>query len=487
MGGSLLALPFLESLLPKEALAQSMAIQPRFIMCWTPHGGMLDASIIGEQPGATSVEVYPGHVIRHRALTPNISPVLGSFLNPYIGRMNVLRGLDVSHSIEHSTTAVCGNLSHPIVAPGIPEQATIDQILAYSPKIYSNAQGIVRSIVVHPDAEGSSSVAYATPGALSGPVTAVPHVFNPRAVFNTLFQGGSGTRYNEERTLVDAVFSDYANVRNNPKLSAQDKNIFEGHIAHLQDLQNRLGSAIICEPPSTPPSLAFNSAPTIPTLVQIHQLFNDVIIAAMRCGITRVATIMGTVLDYLADWHGTAHLWHQVAGQSFIADRNRFFVQQILFDLVSKMAAFTESNGKTMLENSLIMWVAENRYPHGIVDQVVVTFGSANGRITTGNYIDYRNLSSSFERGSGGTGAVMRPGFLYNRFLVSVLQAMGLEPQDYERPRVGEFQYGGYGAIKGTMGAGLDEFGFGYQPTTQMLGPAYHVEDADLPLPLLMA
>ena len=80
--------------------------------------------------------------------------------------------------------------------------------------------------------------------------------------------------------------------------------------------------------------------------------------------------------------------------------------------------------------------------------------GSAGGYIKPGRYIDYIDwdLQSYFGQEDGN---VIR-GLPHNRFLVSVLQAMGLSPADYERGGKP-----GYGATE-TLGKPADKWPVDY-------------------------
>ena len=66
-----------------------------------------------------------------------------------------------------------------------------------------------------------------------------------------------------------------------------------------------------------------------------------------------------------------------------------------------------------------------------------MTAGSASGFLKTGNYIDYRRTSGP--RWDNG-GRMQYPGLLYNQWLATALQAMGLPASEFER--AGEHGYG---------------------------------------------
>ena len=92
-----------------------------------------------------------------------------------------------------------------------------------------------------------------------------------------------------------------------------------------------------------------------------------------------------------------------------------------------------EAPGLTYLDNSLLVWTQEcGMATHDSVSIPVVTFGSAAGLFKTGLLVDYRrvgNPDSQFDPAP----AASRPRLLYNQWLATVLQAMGVPPTEFER------------------------------------------------------
>jgi hypothetical protein len=80
---------------------------------------------------------------------------------------------------------------------------------------------------------------------------------------------------------------------------------------------------------------------------------------------------------------------------------------------------------------------------HDPIEMPVVTAGSAAGFFTTGNYTDYRNLSSPAAQAGNGNLVNSHTGLVYNQWLGNVLQGMGLNPSEYETGG-----YGGYGVVQ---------------------------------------
>jgi hypothetical protein len=102
-----------------------------------------------------------------------------------------------------------------------------------------------------------------------------------------------------------------------------------------------------------------------------------------------------------------------------------------LFAKLLEKLDIEESDGATVLDNSLIYWGNELGFNHIAYSVPCLLAGSAGGAIRTGQYIDYIDWEgrSYFSQEDGN----VIKGVPHNRFLVTMLQAMGLEPADYER------------------------------------------------------
>src|SRR5262249_55369371 len=70
-----------------------------------------------------------------------ISNILGTSLQPYLSKVNLLRGIDYLVGMSHNQGGYLGNYasSAASAADGIPDVPTIDQIMAYSDRFYPTA------------------------------------------------------------------------------------------------------------------------------------------------------------------------------------------------------------------------------------------------------------------------------------------------------------------------------------------------------------
>src|SRR5690606_36205590 len=222
----------------------------------------------------------------------------------------------------------------------------------------------------------------------------------------------------------------------------------------LNEVQARLGgtgmASLACMRPDEPSSLNNNSGTDPSDIAAKWDVFLDLVVLALACDRTRIATIgvhkaLGPGPDpddatlaghYHAEdasggtWHGLAHEWDNENSRRMLEGINAWITQEVFAKLVEKMDAVEESDGATLLDNSLVYWGNELGFNHIAHSVPCLLAGSAGGAINTGRYLDYIDWEghSYFSQEDGN----VIKGIPHNRFLVTVLQAMGLSPADYE-------------------------------------------------------
>ena len=102
----------------------------------------------------------------------------------------------------------------------------------------------------------------------------------------------------------------------------------------------------------------------------------------------------------------------------------------MILRLLDRLDEVTESDGQSLLHHSLVLWGNELSFNHLNYSVPTVMWGSAGGRVQAGRYLDYVDWDRPV-RFSQHDGAVIE-GVQYNRLLVSAMQAMGLQPEEYE-------------------------------------------------------
>jgi Protein of unknown function (DUF1552) len=473
-GGFTLAIPFLPSLVnPRDARSATAPVKKRFVQFCTDHGGIWGPNMYPADATLTDVMPYAGRTAKRGKLAAQagaggaavLSPVLqgpATVLTPaLVAKMNVIRGCDVPWYIGHHTGGHLGNFARNdgngkdgTLMQGHPTP-TIDQVMAWSPKFYTDLATIRQRVIVV-----GSRVSYnwsnpAMPQNL-GPVQEVAGSRDAIGLFKQIFVTNSGGAVDPNAMmlspLVDRVQADYKRLRNaSTRLSSDDRHRLDDHMQRMSELQRRLNVHASCPslPPVTTNTATLWDKPTFgidPALnTQFFQAMNDVIVAAFLCDTSRLAVVKidNNFSPYVGDWHqDIAHHANDPTGsqQKTILTAHQLVFEKVFLDLLTKLDV-DEGNGKTYLDNSLVSWTQEaGEYTHAGQGQPIITGGSGGGFLSTGNYCDYRNPAFVVDNGEGGNGTVkIYGGLLWQQWLGTALQTMGLPRTDYEQNGLGGY------------------------------------------------
>ncbi len=466
IGGAVLAIPFLESLVSKkESTAAPSGAPRRFIAFATGHGGVRSTNMFPAQATLTQNLSYAGYNVRRGALTLNVqngvaslSPVLSAsssvFTQALASKMNVLRGLDVARYIAHNEGCHLGNVTSndpsgtPLMRP------TIDQVLAYSTKFYSSVPK-VRSMNLA--ATGSISVGHENPSDPNSPLQSMPSSHSVYDLFDAVYTPPDPNEV-VRPPVVDSVLADFKRVRDGSRISKADKDRLEAHISRLEDLEASLNAGQTCgtvegptEDPTGPWVGDYFTNPD--TQAKYVNAYADVMAIALSCDTCRIGTISSDILmNYTgADYHQeVAHRADQstpqdplpnVNAQDHIRDGSQRYFERVFLRFIEKLDGIDDGNGATLLDSSLVTWTQESGIrTHDNLDWGVVMAGAATGALTTGSFCDYRNMSgATLYEGSNDESHI---GLMLMQYHGTLLQALGLDPTDYE-----ESEYGGYGPM----------------------------------------
>jgi hypothetical protein len=479
-GGAALGLPFLSSLLPRSARARAATGPRRFVAVmgqsgqmvadfWpsaTPAGYQLRDTAYGgaRADGTTALPTkIPGtnHFWAPLAdfVGQTLSPVLGADFEPFYSKMLLLRGLDYLQGTSHGTGMMLGNYANCASAGafesrGLGHMPTIDQVLAYSGAFYDGTPR-ARSLEIATGSPGSlSDTDY---GVAGGPIENIPAYLEPLHIWEDLFSDFIDPKMPTEhpnRRLVNAVYDDYARLKQNGRMSAADKLALDRHMSFIDDIEAELaaGLSAACVRPEEPAfyemGYPWQEVSSIADFQKVVELLVDIAVAAIRCDMTRVVTFQaqmgltdatGTLAtsyhssdDVAGDWHDFAHdAVDESMDHAHINSLNRW-VGQAIFRRFIEQLDVEESAGETFLDNSLVYWGSELSMDHYVIGMPTVLAGGAGGCLKTGYYVDYTNLEGDYANPILPWG-VLIPGVPHNRLLVTILQSMGLAPSDYER------------------------------------------------------
>ncbi len=466
-----LMVPFMGSLLTRTSEAAGV-IKPRFIFMSAQNGGQRHEQWFPLTSPTTSMPLYTSHNYHMDPISFNastgISPIFDSKFNSFISKMNFIKGLDQRFSSfgNHNGAPLLGNVRAAHSTMGFcPSIATIDQLMAYSNNFYpNNGDGYVRSISINPNANTRHSGYYfSNPTTKTGSIVYVPSVQTANAIFRALFDNTSATAVPMGNTpLVDGVLDDYKRIRNSRELSSTEKTKLDEYIDKLAQLEIKLTTDVVpnipqCRNLVAPPTSGGNE-------IQNIDLILDMIILAFQCDRSRIATIHFNKVNgrgeggsmTVGDWHWASHNTTDPLGMQINLDIYKWIADNALYPLINKMNAVVESNGLTMLDNSIVHFATASAHSaHNPKNLPTLLFGSAGGFLKTGNYIDYVN------RGATSFGKPAEYGILHNQYLTNIMTAMGLNKSDWNMKNLGFTKngfptnaegYGWYTNVDGSSG-----------------------------------
>lgn len=311
---------------------------------------------------------------------------------------------------------------------------------------------------------------YSNPALASGNVQNIRGATSSLELFNRIFLPPGAAR-SARVPVVDRVYESYKRLRNgNRRLSAADRQRLDDHMDRLAELQRKLNTAF---PSSCGGVIAPRDDSAAHTSLdpadasRYAQLYNEVVAAAFICGASRIA-VLGLAddqrfVDFAGDWHfDVAHHWLDPTQQDLIARSYQRIFESVFLDMAARLDV-EEAEGRTYLDNSLLVWTQESGMStHDPVSVPIVTAGSAAGFLRTGLSLDYRRVGNPDSRFQPLLGAeATYAGLLYNQFLATVLQAMGMSPAEFER-----WGHRGYGVPKVELPGTSLPFAEHYQDTS---------------------
>lgn len=465
--GVVVGLPFLPSLLPGPAYGVSYAVVPlkRFVAFATQHGAIDPISMYPAASTLTESKTIftgPDHVAKFGKLAgiasgaaTQLSAVLRApsvtLTDKLIGKMNVLRGFDIPYYIGHHTGGHLGNYVRSDQGPqNLPAWTTMDQAMAWSPSFYPDLTGVkTRSMVTGLDFRGLS-FAWSNPQAKSGSIQKVSVQPDSGALFMELFGAGGGgggsapPPISSRPAIVDKVLANYQTLRqSNRRLSADDRQRLDDHMARLAELQRKLAASPTAAPKmcsKAPPAKTARIADDNPVAAECiarHSLLNDVVAMGLACGASRVATINVhyPFHDYRGDWHqDVAHQATDPAKQAMMVQGLANTFQGAILDLAAKLDAIEDSPGVTVLDNTLVQWTQESGWStHDAQDIPIVTFGGGGGAFKTGLFVDYRNIGRPTAHLDIFNIQKQFCGLWLRQWQAATLQAMGVPRSEFER------------------------------------------------------
>jgi hypothetical protein len=375
--GVALALPWLESLAPSAARAQSAA-RTRYIALYFPNGTAHFWTPRGQGAGG-DWQLSP--ILEPLAPMKQYVSVLGNVANysPFGGHV------EPSHSNLGASTWTCirpsgdGNNDNAIsidqvIANKIGGQTTLASIQVGLSTLDSSTDGL--------PGQHSRSMAWKSAN------EPLYKLVNPQAVFDRLTSGplGPGTPVDDtaamRRRMLKKSVLDYVidnTIRLQPRLGAGDRQKLDQYLTSVRALEKRVGEsgmqvATACEPlPRPDATYSLGNVPPDYNRGAHATLMTDLIVMALQCDITRVVSYMlddarsDFVYDFIKEreftdegsiqkdnnvggYHGLQHAGDRSNGFATIG----WWMASQANDIASKLAAIDDGDGANVLDNTVI-------------------------------------------------------------------------------------------------------------------------------------
>jgi hypothetical protein len=234
-----------------------------------------------------------------------------------------------------------------------------------------------------------------------GPATIKHPRRDPLEVFNYLFPVSSPAAH--RRSVLDAVAANLSEVE--ARLGPTERVKLDYHLTAIRSVEQRLAAVAQCGPTSAPPNyLAMDPNSEVNEDTYIPQLVDNMIdlaVLALRCGITRIATMQFGYGGgkWRFGWKGinmechgdVAHLDTSDAGSTPQNTARVVTMNQYYASCVARLATALDAipeGGGTMLDNTLVVWANEQgRGDHNQENVPIVLVGKAGGVIPNGGRI----------------------------------------------------------------------------------------------------
>jgi hypothetical protein len=452
-GGAALLLPFLPSLLPREARAQATVIPKRFVALWTSNGTVKKNWYPIADPTnliAPDVRAKP-----LASISGNISTIMGPEISAFKSKMLLLRGLDGQNGDGHQHGENLAGSPPPVASEKGSLLVSIDQKLAASSKVYQSEPKTRVLSICGTDRTGNFSFIKS-----GNEVVPAPYYFDMKVLFDNLFAGMATTPDEAARlkvkngTLVDGVLQDYNQAMASRGISSSDRIRLESHVTHIHELQKRINDSTFTSGCAAPPgALAYPPrgrglimSATPEDIEPYLTNMMDMIVAALRCDLTRIVTWLpldhNYYLRFIPTMYDTIHALSH--GGNDLTDGPLTEVQIWLVkkfaQLLKKLDGVVEADGSTLLDNTAVLWRQEfegnGLFNHKKTDLPVILAGGTKF-LNSGRLVDYRRYGIKKKEYNS-----TWMGVPYNQVLVTILHAFGLTPAEYENP--GSPGYGSY-------------------------------------------
>jgi hypothetical protein len=452
LGTLALGLPLLE-FTHGDAWAQGMPAPKRFILVFEHGGTISNQGRSGGGPTRDFGWISDGKdhlhgwddwspLAKNGETITQLGPIHATSLDAFKSKLLILRGVDNVTCVRQETYwGGHGSSNASVLTANRYMQPDPDTYLAEGPSI----DELVAQRLAVTQPVPFQSVHLRVPGHQYGSPffkaarQQVSSEGNPSVAFQSLFAGVSTSGPDPalvkaramKKSVLDGTLDGLARLRT--KVSAKDLQVVDAHVDHVRELETRLAAlqqTVACTKPTGIVSTMLSQ--------QIGDFMADMIVAAMRCGLTNVATL--DIADLITSWlptpygpvaydigHSLDHEGGEVGLKGTQAAKsaqwrdemqiNRRWRMSLVGRILAGLDATPEA-GKTMLDNSLLLETSEFScgVEHSVKNLPILMAGSCGGYFRTGRHVDYVDTTGGVEYRSDKSN--------HNLF-TSVLQAFG--------------------------------------------------------------
>jgi hypothetical protein len=398
--GVALAIPMLESLMPRGVANAGGTPIPRRLIFWYVPNGINGTSANAWRPTTEGAGfALTPMLMPLAALRSEITVLSGLGNRPANALYNGMNDGPGDHARGTGSFLTAARLAKT-EGTGIRNGISVDQVAA-------NAIGMMTrlpSLQIGTDGGGSTggcdsgySCAYARNISWSSATTPVPKLTNPVTVFDRLFAGGESATLRARRRAYQLSVLDYVRrdaTALSTRLGVTDRRKLEEYLTAVRELERRVmstpGGMVCTAPPRPMEGLA----------IQQHiQVMNQLTAMALRCDATRVVTFMlgnaGSGRDH--SFIGAPGGHHEISHHQSDADKIRklqiigtWEVQQFAH-LLTQLQMLREADGSSLLEHTLAFFSSEindgNAHSHSGLP--VLLAGRGGGMVTPGRHVVY--------------------------------------------------------------------------------------------------
>jgi hypothetical protein len=421
--GAAVALPWLESLAPRRAWAQSATPIKRFIVMFSPNG-----TLPGQwTPAAGASET-------DFTLSPILAP-----LADHQSDLVVIAGLDQQGAGgDGHQVGIGGMLTGAPLDPGPfagvgaapagwASGPSVDQRIAEAIGGTTKLRSLELGVQVGP-ADDWGRMCYR---AAEQPL---PPEDDPAAVYARVFvdlhtdPAVLAHLRGRRQSILDTVAGDYTRLAG--RLGRTDAQRLQAHLQAVREIETSLTSDLAatnpaCHDPTLDPALDGMNIYENDFFPEVGAMQIKLLVMALACDITRVASLQWSrsVSQTRFTWLGIADghhdLSHRGDDDADAVDKltriNNWYAQQ-LASLIAQLKAVPDGTG-TLFDSTLILWCNElaKGNTHSRTGAPYVLAGGAGGALRTGRFLQYADLP-------------------HNNLLLSLLGAYGLPDTSFGKP-----------------------------------------------------